>query len=441
MIKQLISTLLLIFLINFYSIGQSARHVILITIDGFRPDFYLDPSWGAVNLRQLMAEGVYAKGVNSVFPSVTYPSHTTIITGAKPATHGIYFNNPFEPRGATGRWNWEFKTIKSPTLWEVVRKNGLTSASVFWPVSVGAPVDYNIPVIRPVEDNVGRFEIISRNAKPKGLLEELEKYATGELEANAIQQDDNVARMASYLIEKYKPNLVTIHLVDVDHAEHVEGRNGKAVRKAVAVADRAVGVIIEAVDKAGIKENTDIIITGDHGFVNKHTRLYPNVWLAQAGLMGNIKEGEWKARFHPAGGSAFLHLKNKGDKKNLDKIKQLLSALPESQKKLFRVVDREELEKVGADPDAALALAAVPGIVFGGAAEGEQVRATNGGAHGYFPDFPEIQTGFIGYGLGFRKGAVIPVMKLEDIAPLVARLLNLDFKAPDGILYPGVLSK
>ncbi len=74
------------------SFGQLAKHVILISIDGFRPDFYKDKSWSAPNLRKLMNEGVYAQGVNSVFPSVTYPAHTTLVTGAAPARHGIYYN-------------------------------------------------------------------------------------------------------------------------------------------------------------------------------------------------------------------------------------------------------------------------------------------------------------------------------------------------------------
>src|ERR1700712_333889 len=86
--------------------GQKDRHVVLITVDGFRPDFYLDPSWNTPNLQQLKKDGVFADGVNSVFPSMTYPSHTTIVTGVHPAQHGIYFNNMFEPNGPTGKMYW-----------------------------------------------------------------------------------------------------------------------------------------------------------------------------------------------------------------------------------------------------------------------------------------------------------------------------------------------
>jgi hypothetical protein len=101
---------------------------------------------------------------------------------------------------------------------------------------------------------------------------------------------------------------------------------------------------------------------------------------------------------------------------------------------------------MGADSSAALALAAVPGIVFSGASvnkEGvllkDELGAAGGGHHGYDPNFPEMYTGFIGYGAGINKGTVIPVIGVEDIAPLVTKLLGVEFKAPDGILLPGII--
>ena len=62
-----------------------------------------------------------------------------------------------------------------------------------------------------------------------------------------------------------------------------------------------------------------------------------------------------------------------------------------------------------------------------------------GGAHGYYPDFDEINTGFIAYGPGINKNKVIDLMSIKDIAPLIARLLGLPFKSPDGVLIPGII--
>jgi predicted AlkP superfamily pyrophosphatase or phosphodiesterase len=431
--------------------AQQAKHVIIVTVDGFRPDFYLDPSWGAVNIRQLMSEGVYSQGVNSVFPSVTYPSHTTIVTGVKPAKHGIYYNNPFEPAGPTGKWYWEANNIKVPTLWDAAHDAHMVTASLCWPVTVGASsIDYNVPEIFPLTGvSADRRPLASQDATPKGLFEELQQNATGKLSMNdftlahdRVEMDNNVARMCAYLIRTYKPGLTTVHIACVDHAEHEEGRDGPQVRRAVASADRAIRTIMEAVEDAGIKDSTAIIVTGDHGFVDIHSILCPNVWLAQAGLLNDAKSGDWKAQFYTSGGSTFLFLKDPKDTKTLQQVKDILAKVPASYQRLFRVIDGEEMKRIGADPNAALALTAEQGICFGPAKDADKLIMNwpgLKGMHGYFPDFKEIRTGFVGAGAGFNKGGVVPEMGLEDIAPIVAKLLGLSFKSADGILYPGIV--
>ena len=126
---------------------RPADHVVLISIDGLRPEFYLDPRWPAPMLRQLVARGAHAEGVQGVFPTVTYPSHTTIVTGVRPDRHGIHYNSPFEPDGQTGRWFWEESLIRVPALWDLTRKAGLQTAALGWPVTVGAPIDRNVPEV------------------------------------------------------------------------------------------------------------------------------------------------------------------------------------------------------------------------------------------------------------------------------------------------------
>jgi predicted AlkP superfamily pyrophosphatase or phosphodiesterase len=271
------------------SFSQQSKHVIIISIDGLRPDFYREDKWATPTLHKMVAEGVSADGVRGVFPTVTYPSHTTIITGAMPLKHGIYYNTPFEPDGATGKWYWETSFIKVPTLWEAAGKAGLKTASVYWPVSVGAKIDYNIPEIVSLDKSVERTSPQRTLSTPKGLFEEVELNATGKLNDEKLSSDfssadENGSRMVAYIIKKYKPNLMTFHVFAVDHAEHAEGRDGEHVRKAVAGADHAVNNILEAIEQAGIKDSTTVIVTGDHGFVDIHTNIAPNVWLTQNGL-------------------------------------------------------------------------------------------------------------------------------------------------------------
>lgn len=425
-------------------------HVILISIDGLRPEFYKDPSWNMVHLRQAMKDGVYADGVDGVFPTVTYPSHTTMITGVKPLKHGIYYNTPSEPLGITGKWIWQYDNIKVPTIFSLAKDKGLKTAAVFWPVSVGAPATYNIPEYWYLPKEKGQDRIMTRalqeNARPAGLYEELEQHATGKLEeldfnGDYLGIDENLARMSCYLIRQYKPSFLAVHLVTVDHFEHEQGRDGDKVRAAVAGVDRAIKSIREAVEKAGITGTTTFIVTGDHGFVDIHSSLSPNVLLAKAGLYDPQKPENWKAYFHPSGGGAFLQLKDKNDTQTKEKVLQLLKSLPAQQQKTFIIKSREELDAIGADPTAAFGLAAQQGFAFGATATGDFIRASKGGTHGFYPDFKEIQTGFVAFGNGIKKGIVIPQMGLVDIAPLISKLLSLDLPAGDGLLYNGVLAK
>lgn len=416
--------------------GQGSKHVILISIDGFRPDFYLDKSWPAPNLQSLMKEGSYAKGVRCIFPSVTYPSHTTLITGAFPARHGITYNTMPNAQHVY-EWTTDSRKIKSETLWQAVRKAGLKSASISWPISVGAEIDYNLPEIWSSTNMSDRKSAISEFATPKGLFEEMEEYAIGKAEINDLNleyltMDENNSRMAAYLIRKYKPSFLSIHIVGVDGAEHKEGRSGEGVRKAVASADHAVSNILDAVIKANLKDSTTIIVTGDHGFVDIERVLAPNIWLKEIGIDSKVGVQEPVAKFQAAGGAAFFHLKDQRDLKTLEKVRKKMDALPEEYKKLFRIVERDELDKIGADPHASFALAPVKGIYIQDANIGALLAPKRGGAHGYFPDIPEIQTGFIISGAGINKGVVLNSIGLEDVAPTAAMILGIEFKAPDG---------
>lgn len=397
---------------------SAVRHVVVITIDGSRPDFYLDSSWDAVHLRELAATGTYARGVNSVFPSMTYPSHTTIVTGVQPAKHGVYYNTG--PKGIY----WNDSSIKSPTLWQAAEDKGMVVASLFWPVSADAPVQYNIPDIGSLGEAVRE-----KYSKPVGFVDELRAKVFDGASRIEYGRDVNVGKIAAYVIEKARPNLMTIHLFSVDHNEHMEGREGPGVRAAVRGADSAVGIIMDALKTAGIWDSTVLIVTGDHGFVTVHTQVEPNVWLAKAGLITDLRKGDWRAMFFSVGGSSYLYVK---DKAALSTVERILRELPDSVKHYVRVIDRKQLDRIGGNPEVALALSGLNGAAFGNATTGEAVRPGHGGQHGYYPDFYEIRTGFVIHGPGVRVGGVIPEMNERDIAPTVARLLGLNFPSADG---------
>lgn len=429
--KTICIYLSLLFACSLFGQAKSDRHVILITIDGFRPDFYLEDQWETPTLHQLVTEGTHAQGVNSVFPSMTYPSHTTIVTGVQPATHGIYFNGLFEPDTLQGKIYWNFNQIKAPTLWQAVSDAGMKGTSLNWPVSAEAPVLFNIP------DIGGRQTEVAKYAYPAGIIDSLNADIFHGKGLMNLSKDQNSALIAAWAIRKYKPNFFTIHLFSVDHAEHLTGRNGDMTHDAIADADESVAIIRKAIREAGIADNTLLIVTGDHGLLDVSTQVEPNVWLAKAGLLDN-PNGRWKARFNSVGGSTFLYLKDKNDRQTLTRVKKILQDLPAEEKKYLRVITPAEARKIGANPEAALMLSALQGASFGNDYQGKAIQPGKGGTHGFYPDFQQIRTGFICLGPGVKHGEMIPEMNLRDITTITAHFLGLKMPTAKGKIPAGL---
>ena len=422
-----------------------ADRLILISVDALRPEFYRDERWPAPTLQQLAGEGISADAVRSVFPALTYPAHTTLVTGALPARHGIWQNRPFQPEGPNLDWHWNASALQVPTLWDAVRDAGGTTAAVAWPVTVGAAIDWNVPDVWVPGNDEDSLEPVRRLTMPPGLFEEIEREATGalspeEFQLGSLGRDDLTGHMAAYLFERCQPTLLLVHLIGADHVQHVHGRGDPRLRRAIATADRAIGTVLEAVERSDLLGTTAVLVAGDHGTIQAHTELRPNAWLAESEMRGDtLNGGRWRATFHASGGAAFLRLHERTDQGAVLQVRRCLDRLPAGVRRLFRVLERAELDVLGADPVAPLALAAAPGAIFREEAFGPWASPTAVGAHGYLPVYPEMQTGFVGAWTGLRSGGRIGQMALEQVAPMAGALLGLSFRGPDGALPAGVL--
>jgi hypothetical protein len=429
-------------------VDRPADHVILVSIDGFRPDFYLDERWPAPMLQQMAREGASAEGVRAIFPSVTFPAHTTLVTGVGTERHRVLYNTLFQPEGPGGIWYWDFDAIAAPTLWEIVSESGGTTASLLWPVTRGAPIDWNLP---EVWDHTGELtwpEMVGKHASPEGFLEEVEREATGRLPGYAFSggvraREDWMGAIGAYVIGAHQPTFMTVHLLTTDSHQHQEGREGPGVHLAVAAVDRALARMVEAADRAGILDRTTFVVSGDHGFVDVHHTVAPNIWLVDAGLRGEqLEGGGWRATFQSTSGGAFLHLRDPDDRAAADEARRAVEEhLPEFDR-FFRVVGRDELDRLGVAREVPFALAARRGVSLTGASTGAILRAGGGGgSHGYAPDFPDIHTGFVAWGAGVRAGARIPEMNHVDVAPIAAAFLGLTIPESEGIALPGILER
>jgi predicted AlkP superfamily pyrophosphatase or phosphodiesterase len=422
-----------------------ARHVVLISIDGLRPDYYLPGPARRASMPALDAlreRGSWAEGVVGQFPSLTYPSHTSIVTGTRPRTHGIVQNTQFSPDGGGG-WFFEAARLKVPTLWDAAAQAGLTTAAISWPVSVGAKIDYLLPETNQAPRDSTWLDLMRRQSTP-GLVDAVvERLGGFEPDANRdyVQRDRFSTAAAAVILERYRPHLLLIHLVEADTAQHQFGPNSPQALQALTRVDAAVGAIVRSIEAAGIAPDTTVVITGDHGFYRVHSAFQPNVALRAAGLLQTDASGRitaWQAMAHRSA----IRLKDPADTAVASRVETLFRELADGPYRgLFRVVDRAEIARRGGDPDALLFLEPSEGYTTGAGTTGEfLVASTRHGDHGYTPDAPAMHTGLIVAGAGIARGMAMPLARQIDIAPTVARLLGLTLPHAEGVAMVGILA-
>jgi len=418
-----------------------AKHVILISIDGLRPETYLNPKKFGIelpNLRKMMDEGAFAKGVRGIYPSVTYPSHTTLITGVRSSKHGILANSFFSPnKSGPADWYWWSEAIKTPTLWSLAKQRNMTVANLSWPVSGGCECDWNIPEIwdNSAFEQPNTMAILKANTVPPRLLDKLGEETTPwtdlNYNINVLERDLLAAEGAAWLFKTYKPNLFTIHLIEVDHFSHEEGANGPTALQALQHADTAVGMIMDAVKESKLAYTTSIIVTGDHGFADIYHKTHVNEWLKAGGFLTTDGKGKitgWQAQAYTSGAAVAIMLKDPKDKTLGQQIQayfvRRLATIPKEDQP-FRIMDKVELDREQAYPEAAFALALNPGWDVSKQVDAGDVSTTTGGTHGYSPNWDAMYTGFIAWGGPVNPHGQGDIIGITTIAPTVAKLLGL----------------
>lgn len=418
-------------------VAAQAAPVLMISIDGLRPGDVLDTAHGfnAPALRALVADGAYASGVRNALPTVTYPNHTTLITGVWPAKHGIPNNPVFDPlQQYMQGWYWYARDIKVPTLWDAVHNSGGKVASLSWPVSVGTDsIDFDVPEYwraRLPED----LKLLRALSTPH-LVDELEKstgIALDGADGETVAVDVGRTRYAAALIAAHHPKFTTVHLRGLDHIEHESGPGSPQAKAALETLDAAVSTLVADARKA--EPDLVVAIVSDHGFapvVHDVNLIAPFV---QAGLI-TLKDGkvtDWQAE--PWGGaSVAVVLKNPDDAALKQKVGAMLNSLaarPELH--IAQVAGTKEIAGMGGTPMASFWVDFQPGYQMGqNPAAPEIGPGSVKGTHGYFPSHPEMRATFILNGPGVPKKALGEI-DMRDIAPTLARVMNVALPGADG---------
>ncbi len=411
-----------------------AEPVLLISIDGLRPaDVIAAENRGLSipNLRRFTREGAYASGVIGNLPTVTYPSHTTLLTGVAPSRHGVVGNTTFDPRQINqGGWYWYASDIKVPTLWDAAAKAGMTTANVHWPVSVGAQsVRWNLPQIWRT-GHADDAKLVAALSSP-GLYEELEHdcgaYAPGIDES--IAGDETRAKFAVRLIERSRPGFITVYLTALDHEQHAFGPGSSQAHAVLERIDRAVGSLIAAQQRA--HPDAVVAVVSDHGFSATDTEINLFRPFIDAGLIRLDAEGKvtgWDAMPWPSGGSIAVVLAKPEDKELETRVRALLDRLKaDPTARIAEIADRQAIAAMGANHQASfyvnLAKGALAGA-FKGAVAPLSGPAKYKGMHGYFPADPEMRSTFMLLGKGIPAGRNLGEIDMRAIAPTLARIMN-----------------
>jgi predicted AlkP superfamily pyrophosphatase or phosphodiesterase len=263
--------------------AQQIPHVLLISIDGLLPSTYTRPAPPAAPaLRKLAAEGTVADGVVGVLPTVTFPSHTTIITGVHPARHGILDNRIVDAEGRSrGGWFWYAKEVRVPTLISAARARNLTAAAVNWPVTIASDAHHLVPEFERSPHPEAR-QMLDALSTP-GLLQAVE--ISRERPLPWPLNDEARTDIARHILRTHRPQLTVLHLLATDGAQHEHGPGSPEAHKAVEGVDREVARIVETLEETGLRRNTVIAIVSDHGFLSYERVLHPNTLFKQEGLL------------------------------------------------------------------------------------------------------------------------------------------------------------
>lgn len=402
------------------------------------------------NFGSFLKEAALCPHVNSTCPSITYPAHTSIVTGRMPKNHGIINNTRMQPGREKADWVYQRKYIKVPTLYDAAKRKGKSTAALLWPVVGRSGMDYYVPEVMVTRRWQTQVLVNAVNGPVRYQLELNRRF--GRLRDGIRQPalDHFIQACALYTIRKYNPDLFFLHLTDVDTNRHIYGVQHPKVTEALRRHDDRLGEIMTALSESGDMNDTSVVILGDHYQKDVHKIAFLNHALWKEGLL-TVKNGrlkQWRAISKTCDGSCYLYLKD-GDRADRGlgiRVRALMERLMEQGSYgIGRIFSAEEAAALGADPACFLMLEAKEGWYFLDGWE-QPVRAVQDekrqkmrGTHGYLPQGEDYQTFFAAKGCGVKNGLAEREIALWDEGATLAALMGLDLGKTDGSVIHEIL--
>ena len=377
--------------------AANRRKLLVISVDGLDHRYLRDADSMGLRiptLRKLTREGAWADGVVGVVPTVTWPSHTTIITGVTSEVHGILNND--RPKEEGGGRYWFRKYLKATPLYDAAKQAGLKTAAVEWPVTVDAAIDFNIPEVFEKRGAGMDMEAHEKHATP-GLMD---KIATEYPSFPQEWMDDRTRTLAVlYLLKREKPDLLLVHLVDHDEEAHAAGPFSKRSKAKLEYVDELIGQMVRSLPK-----DMCIALVSDHGFERVERLADPRALLDQHGVKGELTVRGTLAWTKDEAVAALLR-----------------RHVGESAHGLGREIPAGEVERLWPTMKGSVIFEPMEHVQFGKA----EPRAA-GGSHGYWPLRKDYRATYAMWGPGVKRER-LPEISMLDIAGKLAEVLALDF--------------
>ncbi len=407
--------------------AQNKAKVVVISLDGFPAYALDDPKLPIPTLRALMQKGISGP-MTAINPTVTWPNHTTMVTGVRADEHGLLANGTIV---RTGGWPPvkvdpmvpKAQMVHIPTVYDAAHQAGLTTAQVDWVAINDTPsITWAFREWAGTDGSLEK-EMVSKGALTSADIANFSK-------SNILFRDQIWTKAGVYLIKNHQPDLLLLHLLSLDSEHHQYGPNTLAGRTAMAFLDSCVEKLVNAVREAGLESRTTFFIVSDHGFKAYKSQIRANVALEAAGLGKQVY-------VLPEGGSAFVYF---DDPQLTPKVRQALEGI-EGLAGIYGVDDYATLglPRPEKDPQfGRLLLAAKDGYSFSGATGGPVTAAVPqvGGSHGYLATEADMNPILIVSGAGVKARGTPGLMSNLDIAPTVAQLLGVKLPTAKGKPLP-----
>ena len=386
------------------ALGQSAalgkpdtgQFVVLVALDGFHPDYLRRGPAGT--LRRLAREGVRARWMIPVFPTLTFPNFYSIATGLYPEHHGIVSNTIKDT--LLGRFTLrDSGAVRDPRwwggepIWVTAEKQGKRAATFFWPGSE-APVggvrpSYYKPYDRRVPNEERVRQVLEWLSLPPGQA----------------------------------PALAMVYLVDVDDAGHDFGPNAPETDSAIARVDRAVGALLDGLRSRELDRRVNVIIVADHGMAQLEPGqlIYLDDFVDMA-TVDIVDLGPVLSLRSRAGNDEEVYQRLKGAHPHLTVYRK--AEVPEQ----FHYRAHPRIQPIIGVADEGWT------VTTRGYVASRGIGRLPRGHHGYPPNVPSMRALFLARGPAFVRGKVVEPFENIHVYPLVAHILGLSPAATDGVL-------